>query len=67
MAPIFSLRNIGTGIVPRLFPEGRGIGFGMSYGLYVVAASVMAPREKPRSETLPVHLGSEQWGVAIPG
>ena len=26
MAPIFSLRDLGTGIVPRLFPEGGGIG-----------------------------------------
>jgi hypothetical protein len=26
MAPISSLRDLGTGIVPRLFPEGRGIG-----------------------------------------
>jgi hypothetical protein len=25
------------------------------------------PREKPRSETLLVHLGSDQWGVAILG
>jgi hypothetical protein len=25
------------------------------------------PREKPRSETLPVHLGSDQWGVVILG
>jgi hypothetical protein len=39
MAPIFSLRNIGTGIVPRLFPEGRGIGFGTSDGLYKVLIS----------------------------
>jgi hypothetical protein len=38
MAPIFSLRDIG-GIVLRLFPEGGGIGFGMSDGLYAVAIS----------------------------
>jgi hypothetical protein len=31
------------GIVPRLFPEGGGIGFGTSDGLYAVVASVMAP------------------------
>jgi hypothetical protein len=43
MTHIFSLRNIGTSIVPRLFPEGRGIGFGTSDGLYAVAAFVMAP------------------------
>jgi hypothetical protein len=39
MAPIFSLRDLGTGIVPRLFPEGGGIGFGMSYGLYGMVIS----------------------------
>ena len=43
MASIFLLRDLGTGIVPRLFPEGGGIGFGTSDGLYVVVASVMAP------------------------
>jgi hypothetical protein len=26
MAPVSSLRDLGTSIVPRLFPEGRGIG-----------------------------------------
>jgi hypothetical protein len=36
MAPIFSLRDLGTGIVPWLFPEGRGIGFGTSDGLYAM-------------------------------
>jgi hypothetical protein len=25
------------------------------------------PREKPRSDTLPDHLGSDQWGVALLG
>jgi hypothetical protein len=34
MAPIFSLRDFGTGVVPRLFPEGRGICFGTPDGLY---------------------------------
>jgi hypothetical protein len=34
MAPIFSLRDLGTSVVPLLFLEGRGIGFGMSDGLY---------------------------------
>jgi hypothetical protein len=43
MAPIFLLKDLGTGIVPQLFPEGRGIGFGTSDGLYAVVASVMAP------------------------
>jgi hypothetical protein len=43
MAPIFSLRDLGMGIVPRLFPEGGGMGFATSDGLYVVVASVMAP------------------------
>jgi hypothetical protein len=39
MAPIFSLRDLGTGIVPLLFPEGGGIGFGMSDGLYAMVIS----------------------------
>jgi hypothetical protein len=39
MAPIFSLRDLGTGIVPWLFPEGGGIGFGTSDGLYKVLIS----------------------------
>jgi hypothetical protein len=34
LASIFSLRHLGMGIVPRLFPKGRGIGFGTSDGLY---------------------------------
>jgi hypothetical protein len=38
MAPIFSLRDLGTGIIPRLFPEGGGISFGTSDGLCVVVA-----------------------------
>jgi hypothetical protein len=39
MAPIFSLRDLGTGIVPRRFPEGRGIGFVTSDGLYAMVIS----------------------------
>jgi hypothetical protein len=39
MAPIFSLRDMGTGIVPWLFPEGRGISFGTSDGLYAMVIS----------------------------
>jgi hypothetical protein len=39
MAPIFSLRDLGTGIVPRLLPKGRGIGFGTSDGLYSMVIS----------------------------
>jgi hypothetical protein len=39
MAPIFSLRDLGTGIIPRLFPEGRGICFGTSDGLYAMVIS----------------------------
>jgi hypothetical protein len=39
MAPIFSLRDLGTGIVPRLFPEGGGIGFGTSDELYAMVIS----------------------------
>jgi hypothetical protein len=41
MAPIFSLRDLGTSIVPRLFPEGRGIGFGTSDGLYAMVISII--------------------------
>jgi hypothetical protein len=29
MAPIFSLRDLGTGVVPLLFPKGRGYRFGV--------------------------------------
>jgi hypothetical protein len=39
MAPISSLRDLGTGIVPRLFPEGGGIGFGTSDGHYAMVIS----------------------------
>jgi hypothetical protein len=39
MAPISSLRDLGTGIVPRLFPEGRVIGFGTSDGHYAMVIS----------------------------
>jgi hypothetical protein len=39
MAHIFSLRDLDTGIAPRLFPEGRGIGFGTSDGLYAMVIS----------------------------
>jgi hypothetical protein len=39
MAPIFSLRDLGTGIVPRLFPEGGVIGFGTSDGRYAMVIS----------------------------
>jgi hypothetical protein len=34
MAPIFSLRDLGTGVILRLFPEGRGICFSTSDDLY---------------------------------
>jgi hypothetical protein len=39
MAHIFSLRDLGTGIVPRHFPEDRGIGFGTSDELYAMVIS----------------------------
>jgi hypothetical protein len=38
MAPIFSLRDLGTGIVPWIFPETL-LGFGMLYGLYAMVIS----------------------------
>jgi hypothetical protein len=34
MDPIFSLRDLGTDVVPQLFPEGGAIGFGTTDGLY---------------------------------
>jgi hypothetical protein len=43
MALIFSLRDLGTCIIPQLFPEGGGICFGTLDGLYAVVASIMAP------------------------
>jgi hypothetical protein len=39
MAPIFSLRDLVKGIIPRLFPKGRGIGFGTSDELYAMVIS----------------------------
>jgi hypothetical protein len=36
---IILLRDLGMGIVPRLFPEGGGIGFGMSDGHYEMIIS----------------------------
>jgi hypothetical protein len=39
MATISSLRDLGTGIILWLFPEGRGIGFGTSDGLYAMVIS----------------------------
>jgi hypothetical protein len=41
MAPIFSLWDLGTSIVPRIFLEGRGIGFGTSDGLYAMVISII--------------------------
>jgi hypothetical protein len=71
MAPIFSLRDLGMGVVPRLSPEGRGYKFG--YVRWSLCSGHFQhphsedPREKPRSDTLPDHLGSGQWGVALIG
>jgi hypothetical protein len=39
MAHIFSLRDLGMGIVPRLFPKGGSIGFGTLDGLYAALIS----------------------------
>jgi hypothetical protein len=69
MALIFSLRDLGTCIVPTTFPEGEGCRLGyvrwsLCSGHFHHSHSE-DPRENPRSETLPVHLGSDQWGVAI--
>jgi hypothetical protein len=71
MAPIFSLRDLGTGVVPRLFPESRGYRFG--YVRWSLCSGHFQhphsedPREKPHSDDLPDHLGSDQWGVALLG
>jgi hypothetical protein len=71
MALIFSLRDLGTGVVPRLFPEDRVHRFGyirrsLCNGHFLHPHSE-DPRKKPRSDTLPDHLGSHQWGVALLG
>jgi hypothetical protein len=62
MAPIFSLRDLSTGVVPQLFPEGQGYRFGyVRWSLYsghFQNSHSEDPREKPRSETLHTHLGS---------
>jgi hypothetical protein len=39
IGPIISLRDLGTGIIPWLFPEGGGIGFGTSDGRYAMVIS----------------------------
>jgi hypothetical protein len=39
MAPIISLRDLGMGIIPRLFPESGGIGFGTSDSRYAMVIS----------------------------
>jgi hypothetical protein len=39
MAPIFSLRDLGTGVVPWLFLRAEGICLGTSDGLYEVVIS----------------------------
>jgi hypothetical protein len=39
MAHIFSLRDLGTGVVPRLFLRAEGKGLGMSDGFYAVVIS----------------------------
>jgi hypothetical protein len=62
MAPILSLRDLGTGIVPWLFPEGGGYRFGyVRWSLWsghFQQSHSEDPRENSRSETLPTHLGS---------
>jgi hypothetical protein len=54
---------------PRLFPKGRGYKVGyvkwsLCSGHFQHSHSDDS-REKPHSETLPVHLISDQWGVTI--
>jgi hypothetical protein len=39
MAPIFSLRDLGTGVVQWLFRRAEGTGLGTSDGLYEVVTS----------------------------
>jgi hypothetical protein len=56
---------------PMGFPKGRGYRFG--YVRWSLCSGHFHhphsedPREKPRSDTLPDHLGSDQWGVALLG
>jgi hypothetical protein len=71
MAPIFSLKDLGTTVVPRLFSEGGGYRFGyVRWSLcsgYFQHSHCEYPREKPHSDTLSDHLGRDQWGVALLG
>jgi hypothetical protein len=67
MAPILSLRDLGTSVVPRHFPEGRGYMYGyVRWSLcsgYFQHSHSEDPREKPRSETLPTHFGSVKGSI----
>jgi hypothetical protein len=62
MAPIFLLKGLGMGVVPRLFSEGGGYRFGyVRWSLWSSHFQHLHSedhREKPRSQTLPTHLGS---------
>jgi hypothetical protein len=55
MAPIFSLKDLGTGVVPRYFPKGEGYRFGyirwsLCSGHFQHSHSE-DPRENTHSET----------------
>jgi hypothetical protein len=61
MAHIFSLRDLGIGVVPQLFLRAESKGLGTSDGLYAVVISnicIVRTLGNPRSETLPTHLRS---------
>jgi hypothetical protein len=61
-ALIFSLRDLGTGIVPTAFPEGGGYMLGyVRWSLcsgHFQHSNSEDPREKPHSEAFPTQLGS---------
>jgi hypothetical protein len=68
MAPIISLRNFGTSIVPRLSLRAEVWVWYARWSLcngHFQHSHSEDPREKPRSETLLGHLGSDQWRVMI--
>jgi hypothetical protein len=70
MAPIISLRDFGTGIVPRLSLRAEVYVWYIRWSLcngHFQHSHSEDPTEKPHSETLLGHLGSDQWRVMISG
>jgi hypothetical protein len=45
LAPIFSLGDLGTGVVPRFFPQGEGYRFGyIIWSLFMVISNIRIVR-----------------------